>query len=114
MKIFALSLVSESSNYTIAISNKKLRYHFLLSLNSISIEQLLKSVLKNSCFKNFSKFQRKHLCHCPVLTKVAGLKPAILKVVLATFLLVFFVCLKESTFETRKMFLLHFESSFHS
>ena len=37
-----------------------------------------------------------------------------LKVVSATFLLVCFVCLKESTRETRKCFLFHFESSFCS
>ena len=32
----------------------------------------------------------------------------------ATFLLIYFVCLKESTFETRKKCLFHFESSFRS
>ena len=37
-----------------------------------------------------------------------------LKVVSATFLLVCFVCLNESTRETRKCFLFHFESSFRS
>ena len=38
-----------------------------------------------------------------------------LKVVSATFLLVCFLCLKESTRETRKnVFYFHFESSFHS
>ena len=38
-----------------------------------------------------------------------------LKVVFATFLLVCFVCLNESTRETRKnVFLFHFESSFRS
>ena len=37
-----------------------------------------------------------------------------LKVVSATFLLLCFVCLTESTFEIRKCFLSHFESSFRS
>ena len=37
-----------------------------------------------------------------------------LKVVPATVLLVSFICLKESTLETRKCFLFYFESSFRS
>ena len=41
--------------------------------------------------------------------------PITLKVLSATFLLVYIVCLKESTCETRKnVFLFHFESSFRS
>ena len=47
--------------------------------------------------------------------RIPGTSHQPLKVVSATFLLVCFVCLKESTLKTRKnVFLFHFESSFHS
>ena len=89
-----------------------LHFKFLLSFLFIN-KNLWLNNLKNRTAVNvkmtlFIVFEWSYICYYIICMTVH------LKVVSATFLLVCFVSLKESTCETRKCFLFHFKSSFHS